>query len=999
MKKSYLLNYFALLIFNLSLAQTIDATHVEINFHGDSNPQNLTAFQSGFYFTATDGTFADFGRELWYCDGTPEGIQMVKDIYSGQNSSEPEFLVVINDLLYFTADDGVHGTELWKSDGTESGTVMVKDIRPANNDDYNGPTNFINFNGELFFTATDDINGRELWKSDGTESGTLMVKDIRQNGSSSPTNLFVFNNALYFVADNGVDGYELWKSDGTETGTTMVKDINTNSSGVNNINQFLILNDHFYFYGTNGVSGFELWKSDGTDAGTTMVKDIVPGFNSSNFSLKGTVLNNIIIFEASNGSDGLELWKTDGTEAGTTMIRNINGINSSSISNSNNNLYIKFNNEVYFLANDNVNGNEIWKTDGTTVGTTLLKDIRAGNSSITAIKFHVDEINNKLLFFTASTNSSTRTLWVSDGSTNGTIELSSIEDSNISGLEENFISLNNSTVFTGQDPKYGNELWFTDGTINNTAFFADMNFSNSSSPAKFTNVNGELFFRARGTETGNQLFKSDGTFQGTQMVKDINSGNNSIGDDSEMTEINGTLFFSANDGTNGNELWKSDGTENGTVMVKDINIGNQSSMQYSNAVQPITAINDLLYFYANDGVNGTELWRSDGTETGTYMIKDIYTGNSNNSSFPRSFVTLNNIIYFIANDNTGTALWTTDGTESGTVKIINLNDMRVLNTVNNKLIIVAETSGTTYGPHDLWVSDGTVAGTTHIQEFEGGIDSNIRFTTTLNDEFYFVAKIPFFGRKGIYKTDGTIAGTVLLYDGSSHPTINNVDIDDIVTCGNNVYFAVKPYSGFNEELWRTDGVTTTQIADSNTDDFAYIRGFACYNNNLLYLAESPAHNIWAINDNLNAPVHLDINVINGTNLNGSNSIQQIGTSNNNIYFSARNNESGIELYISDIDASTLSTDDYFNAANYDEKKLVQAYPNPANDFVHIKSLTNVNITSFELWDLSGKKLQTYVSKSFERNITYDVKHLNTGIYLVKARLSNGNISNLKLIIN
>jgi ELWxxDGT repeat protein len=999
MKKSYLLSYFIVLIFHFSFAQSIDATLVEINFQSDSHPQQLTAFQSGFYFTATDGVFADFGRELWYCDGTAQGIQMIKDIRAGQNDSDPENLLVINNTLYFTANDGIHGTELWKSDGTEAGTVLVKDIRTSNNDEFNGPDNLVNFNGSLFFVATDGTNDRELWKSDGTEAGTVLVKNIRQNGSSGPSSLFVFNNTLYFVADNGIDGKELWKSDGTEAGTTMVIDINSNSSpSFNTTNQFITLNNHFYFYASNGGNGLELWKSDGTETGTTMVKDIAPGVSSSNFILKGSVLNNEIIFEASNASDGLEIWKTDGTEAGTTMIRNINGIGSSSISN--NSVYINFNNEVYFLANDNIHGNEVWKTDGTTVGTSLLKDIRTGSASIWFTNFHVDTANNRLLFFAeGDPNSSARTLWGSDGTTNGTIELSTVEDSNTSGLVENFISLNNITVFTGENSIYGNELWFTDGTTNGTEFFADMNYSNSSNPSKFTNVNGELFFRARGLDSGEQLFKSDGTIQGTEMVKNINpSGGSSIGDNAQMVNINGTLFFTAFDGTNGYELWKSDGTENGTVMVKDINPGSQSSMFSSSDTQPLTAIDNILYFYANDGVNGRELWRSDGTDAGTFMIKDIYPGSSN-SSFPRSFVKFNNTIYFIANDNMGSALWTTDGTDAGTVKVTTLNDMRILKTVNNKLIIVAETSGTTYGPHDIWVSDGTDAGTTFLQGFGDGIDSNIAFTTILNDEFYFVAKHPVFGRKSIYKTDGTVAGTVLLYDGSTHPTIPNIDIDDILTCGNYVYFAIQTSTGSNQELWRTDGTTTTQVADNTTDDFLFIRGFTCYNNNLLYLAESNANKIWAIGDNLINPVQLDINVLNGPALSGFSPIQQIGATDSNIFFSGRTDDSGVELYIADIDASLLSVDEFETNVTNAQGKLIQAYPNPASANVTIQSLINANITSFEVYNLSGQKLHTYVNENITRNVDYDVKHLNAGMYFIKAKLSDGSMSNVKLLVN
>ena len=101
------------------------------------------------------------------------------------------------------------------------------------------------------------------------------------------------------------------------------------------------------------------------------------------------------------------------------------------------------------------------------------------------------------------------------------------------------------------------------------------------------------------------------------MVKDINSGSGSSSPD-DLIAVGNTLYFTANDGTNGNELWKSDGTSSSTVMVKDINSGSSTSY-----ISLPTAIGNTLYFKANDGTNGYELWKSDGTASGTVMVKDI----------------------------------------------------------------------------------------------------------------------------------------------------------------------------------------------------------------------------------------------------------------------------------------------------------------------------------------------------------------------------------------
>ena len=102
------------------------------------------------------------------------------------------------------------------------------------------------------------------------------------------------------------------------------------------------------------------------------------------------------------------------------------------------------------------------------------------------------------------------------------------------------------------------------------------------------------------------------------MVKDIYSGSGGSTPD-HLTAVGNTLYFEANDGTNGDELWKSDGTASGTVMVKDIRSGSSSS-----SPNYLTAVGNTLYFRADDGTNGYELWKSDGTASGTVMVKDIY---------------------------------------------------------------------------------------------------------------------------------------------------------------------------------------------------------------------------------------------------------------------------------------------------------------------------------------------------------------------------------------
>jgi ELWxxDGT repeat protein len=388
-----------------------------------------------------------------------------------------------------------------------------------------------------------------------------------------------------------------------------------------------------------------------------MVLDINPGTASSAPS-EMVAIGSTTYFSANDGVHGYQLWKSDGTAAGTTLVTDISPHN-----------LINVNGTLFFSgsASNGASRSNLWKSDGTAAGTVLVSSSVWQPSNLTNV--------NGTLYFTADDDTNGVELWSSDGTEAGTTLVNDIYPGSSvvwdnyanwwlvpnSSNPGNLTNVNGTLFFTADDGTNGRELWQLDGG----APVKDIRpGTNGSDPQALTNVNGTLFFRADAGTHGYQLWKSDGTVDGTVLVKDIYPGIASP--DSNLTNVNGTLFFSANDGTNGVELWKSDGTAAGTVLVKDIRPGSYGSNPIN-----LTNVNGTLFFSAsNGGANGAELWKSDGTAAGTVLVKDINPGT--NSSYPSGFTNVNGTVFFRANDGThGNGLWKSDGTAAGTVPVAN----------------------------------------------------------------------------------------------------------------------------------------------------------------------------------------------------------------------------------------------------------------------------------------------------------------------------------------
>ena len=444
-------------------------------------------FKNKYYFNGINAS----GEELWVTDGTTGGTALIMNINSGAANSSPQYFYEYNNTLYFFANDGIHGVELWKSDGSGAGTVLLKDINPGTGSSIspNSPVSYFVQNGKLYFTADNGVNGTELWVTDGTEEGTVMVKDINPGANpSNPIMFYQYGSVVLFSVSTGqpVAGLfydqELWKTDGTEAGTVAVKSFGLSIPGLA-ISSFVTFNNKVYFYGNTPTNGSELWVTDGTPDNTMLLKDIYAGAQGSftGFLFPFTY-NNEMIFPASSGGTGSELWKTDGTTDGTVLFKDIYpGSNSSNPFIIPYYLFVNpgdplssgfFKGIMFMVATTGNNGTELWKSDGTPVGTTIVKDINPGaGSSINLLNsnqrftffFTPDH-----LYFSATEGTAGNELWKSDGTEAGTTRVFDIR-AGAGSSNPQFIGVINGIYFftadDGDNPDGRRDLFRLDGTF------------------------------------------------------------------------------------------------------------------------------------------------------------------------------------------------------------------------------------------------------------------------------------------------------------------------------------------------------------------------------------------------------------------------------------------------------------------------------------------------------------------------------------------------------
>jgi ELWxxDGT repeat protein len=753
--------------------------------------------QGVLYFAADDVLH---GLELWRSDGTPAGTYLVADVRPGPESSFPWELTDVGNRLFFQADDGRQGSALWTSDGTALGTKMIFDPVPGSQS-HSGPGIFRVAGRRLYFLNFEDRG--QLWTSDGSRRGTVRLTNFAPTGSFAVLDATVLGNRLVFVADDTTQGQELWITDGTKSGTRTL----TNFSYAHSFTSFFTtqppsiphlarsaLGDRVLFLANDGVHGLEPWISDGTGKGTRLVRDLCPGAcqGAAGFGTQppATASGGLFYFSGWNGA--FELWATDGTAAGTRLVKDLcPGVCSGSPRSMN-----PAAGRMYFLASDSDSHAQLWRTDGTGPGTVRLTSFTGSQGF--GQRLLGASLGGSLLF-TAQDPLHGWELWRSNGAPRNTRLLVDIATHDLGGsLPHGLKPVGGKVYFTAHaGPDSG--LWVSDGTEAGTVRVSDVADPGVDPGVRpFAEVGGRLFFFSPDHDGSGPLglWLTDGTEAGTLRLTPEgvqvfpNDGLRAIGN---RVFFGASDTFSTGDVDHGRELWVSDGAPQGTRLVADLEPGTEGSSPES-----LTVFQGRLYFTATAGGGGRELWSSDGTPAGTILVKDI-DPRPGSGSEPRLLTEHAGRLYFLARDEEhGRELWRTDGTAAGTVLAAELApgtlgfDVSHLISTGSRLFL----SGRSVNDFGLWVDDGTAGGMQRISDTYIGFRFGLAIA--FNGELYF--------RSGydatFWKSDGTAAGTAALPDRDGQPILDPGSFQ--IFAGRLFFTAIVDHAA---ALFRSDGTS------------------------------------------------------------------------------------------------------------------------------------------------------------------------------------------------
>ncbi len=404
--------------------------------------QGAAELNGTLFFSTDDGAV---GPELWKSDGTAAGTVPVIDSVKGLAPSEPHALVAAGTTAFFFATDANDKLRLWKSDGTPEGTVPLQELADTTANSPR-PSDLTAVNGQVFFTLFNS-----LYRSDGTPTGMKSIRTFSPSkGSLSLSALTGLGGTLFFATQDE-DSAELWKSDGTPEGTVLVTEIPTEVR--RQVSHMVVLNGKLLFIVGNYSRSAELWESDGTAAGTRRLKVLFQTAESFQGSVNSMVVADGKVFFMTYG-DPPSLWQSDGTEAGTVKVPGVY----ETVTTPDGLAWTK--GKLLVLAQG---GRKLWVVDkGQTTSIKELFPYPTGGSYGRSFIGHIGHVRGTLHYSVYNATHGRWELWRTDGTSVGTQRVPLLElgpaDWQTTGASTAFVEAGNRLFFV-RDGGQGREPW------------------------------------------------------------------------------------------------------------------------------------------------------------------------------------------------------------------------------------------------------------------------------------------------------------------------------------------------------------------------------------------------------------------------------------------------------------------------------------------------------------------------------------------------------------
>lgn len=807
------------------------------SYAGNSSPRELTGVDHGFVFTA-------FGRELWQYDSREdvlgallrkEGMRRLAGaVYVALESSGKWTLWSVSGVhlallrpltvaplrsigvayreatnsapLLFDADGGA-GRGLWVTD-LFNAEATVEIARPRPLDDGRLIRDLTSYHHRFYFVARHEVLGMALWVTDGTRAGTYPIF-VPPSQEGTPLSIVGIVKGRLLLAVPG-PGAELWSSDGTRRGTRPLQEI-VRGAGSARIHSTVMAGGHAFLIVDDGRHGRELWTSDGMPTGARRLTDFTAADPFGATGLPNATVGSRLLFFADDGAGGNEPWWSDGTAAGTHPLADLcpgpcssDGAALAPLKNS-----VTGKSELLFSAATPGLGRELWRTDGTPAGTSLVRDFCAGPCS--GDPGDVQTLGGSSpATLTAAVATGERALWTMDATPGETERLT---PPGVAVARGDRLT----DIFAASDAQFGDELWITGGTPGSTRMWADIGRvrEGGSYPLFLGTAGDRLIFSTYFPLQSRKLWSSDGTEEGTVPLPGRGPW---LGDSSVSSATAGgrTILDGDEHGREGRALWAVDGTPSGTVRLTP------PEVWVSRILAPL---HGRVLFVGGEVEHGQEIWVSEGTPETTHVLVDLVPG----PDYPD--VELGNpdhllfgSLLFSRSDDAG-HLWLTDGTAEGT---------RPLRDVAPFLHILEE-SGLFAGPTEfrgkhyfgigqerrILVSDGTAAGT-QVWDFPGAPHLVGAFYPGASKLFFTVAADePNAGADSVHLwvTDGTAEGTTQV------PLPSGINLSDT----NPVVFRDRLlFASASGHYWVTDGSAdgTFPLRDPDGQEISVLFGRA-----------------------------------------------------------------------------------------------------------------------------------------------------------------------------